>query len=74
MSECPLCDGWEGLAPHLSDKKFYRSELHLERARALDTGKVFHLLTVTDMDTGDEAEWNIRFCPLCGRDLREVDE
>lgn len=71
---CEFCDDEFGVPPHIADPRFSRVELVCESAVALDTKKVTHTMALYDMDRDESCAWSIRFCPFCGRDLREGDE
>lgn len=65
MMCCP-CECGDNLAPFSPDPEFYNVFAQIE------DGPSDSYLTVYDAYTGDEVRFHIRYCPVCGRKLKEV--
>lgn len=65
---CCLCECADNLAPCSTDPEFYNVFAQIE------DGPIASYLMVYDAYTGDEVRFSIRYCPVCGRRLKEATE
>ena len=68
---CEFCEDMMPMTPSSADVPEMDVELYLERFYNLDTGERPVRLVAISNVTDKEAEFKIRYCPMCGRKLAE---
>lgn len=68
---CEYCEDMMPMTPTSADVPGMDIEMYLERFYDLDSGKRSVRLVVVNNITGEEAEFKVDFCPMCGHRLAE---
>lgn len=68
---CVYCEDMMPMVPVSADVPGMDVEMYLERFYNLDTGARPVRLVAVSNTTGEEAEFRVSYCPMCGRRLAE---
>lgn len=68
---CEYCEDMMPMIPTSADVPGMDIEMYLERFYDLDSGERPVRLVAMNNVTGEEAEFKVSYCPMCGRKLAE---
>lgn len=62
---CCVCESSDSISPHSADPEFFNAYAQIEDGPRVSDFVIY------DAASSDEVRFQIRYCPMCGRRLKE---